>query len=790
MNLKRYAFGSLAILGLLFQMQLPLTAATATAKKVDCKHKHKDESKCCHCVKKIVEKIDDKQKCEYVIHAKDITTKGIVIDQPGSYCLDGDIVFNPPASQYVPPDPRAVQAAITIKAGVSNVILNVGNHRISQAKAGTSLQTPYVVGILVPDPQPTNSDPDFVGAQSIYIQGDQGIIDGFSMYGVRIFGHTYDIRLSDLTIKNCGTLASKALRPNPNYFPHGPAVVGFGSPFGVAGLCIGESAGLGMGPQFFSAKTPAGLQNRVKAINLENVSCLNNFYNGLVLVNSNDIVIDGCHFDGTFSDDPGVPLTPGPGYGGLAPIGAAMNLGDSDFPCLLNMSVANSTFNNTLFGTGQASDFSTTSVNTIVFAAMGALDTFSKNEVYTNCQFNNTVSRFIGGTTLNYGSAGNEDSMFINCSFDDSRGTTGVQGFHRSGNALSGTKSPRNTFLVNCTANNNQQTGDLRVPPVADVGLIFPAASGFAIYFAKDVTLEGCQAQDVICNGPAATSSGAIGFVFEDAPIFPISPVPGRDSLSENVALRNCIASRCLALNGGFSRGFSFKNSTNAQTPVAQQTLRSYSLDGCVSSGNQTFPGTGTVPGVQSIACGFYVEQNPQTAVEVYRSWPISFTNCKAMHNKGVISVPYAVPASGTIYSAGYFLLNAQRHSLDACIAEDNIYGFLLEQCDRCTVRNCHADNNLDIASNTGAGFTDLGTPGTPGGALGTPASPGLSTSLFESNRAFANGANVDTGANGNYNVLYGAALVPVPITTGNLTIPTFPSNTLCQSTINVSMTK
>lgn len=783
------------LLTILALVRMPLAdaaVANCVDKEKKCHHKEKCHHKdsCCNDVKRITEEINAKQKCEYVIHAKNITSKGFVIDKSGSWCLDGDIEFNPPASLFLPPDPRAVQAAITIKPGVSNVVLNLGNHRISQKGAGTSLQTPYVIGILVPDPAPGASDPNFIGAQSIYIQGDQGIIDGFSMYGVRIFGHIADVRLSDLTIKNCGALASKALRPNVNYFPHNSTVTGFGSPFGVAGLAIGESANLGMGPQFFSAKTAPALQNRVKAIDIENVSCLNNFYQGLVLVNSNDISINGCHFDGTFSDDPGVPLSPGPGYGGLAPIGAAMNLGDIDFPCLLNMSVANSTFNNTLFGTGQASDFSTTSVNTVVFAAMGALDTFSKNEHYVNCQFNNTVSRFIGGTTLNYGSAGNEDSTFINCSFDDSRGTTGVQGFHRSGNAASGTKPSRNTLLVNCTANNNQQTGDLRVPPVADVGLIFPAASGFAIYFAKDVTLESCQAQDMICNGPAATSSGAIGFVFEDAPIFPISPVPGKDSLSENVVMRNCIASRCLALNGGFSRGYSFKNATNASTPVTQQTLRSYSLDGCISSGNQTFPGTGTVPGIQSVACGYYVEQNPQTAVDVFRSWPISFTHCKAMHNKGVPSVNYAVPTSGTIYSAGFFLLNAQRHSLESCEAEDNVNGFVLEQCDRCTVRNCRADNNLDIASNTGSGFTDLGTPGTPGGSLGTPASPGLSTSVFEANHAFANGANVDTGANGNYNVLYGAALVPVPILTGNLTVPSFPSSAQYQPTINISMTK
>lgn len=777
-----------SLLTILALIRIPLAdAAVANCEHKEKKCHHKDS--CCYDVKRIAEEINDKQKCEYVIHAKDITSKGFVIDKSGSWCLDGDIEFNPPASQFLPPDPRAVQAAITIKAGVSNVILNLGNHRISQKGAGTSFQTPYVIGILVPDPAPGASDPNFIGAQSIYIQGDQGIVDGFSMYGVRIFGHIADVRLSDLTIKNCGALASKALRPTANYFPHGVSVTGFGSPFGVGGLVIGESASYGMGPQFFTQTLAPGRQNRLKSINIENVSCLNNFLNGLALVNSNDIAINNCHFDGTYSDEPGISLTPGPGYAAITPVGGAFVYADVDDPCILNMTVTNSTFNNTRFGTGSPTDYSTVAVGAPVFAAMGAQDTFSRNEYFANCQFNNTVSTFLGGATLGYGSAGNEDTTYINCSFDGNSGITGVQGFHRSGNRPGGTKASRNTLLINCTASNNQQTGNLRVTPVVDAGVPFPPAIGFLISYAKDVTLDGCIAQDMIINGPAAANTAAIGFYLDDAARFPFTPIPGTDYLSENVVLRNCVASRCLGLNGGSAYGFSFHTAAGP-VPVNQQTIRSYSVEHCVASGNQTFPGVGTVPGTQGIACGYYVEQNPQTAADVFRSWPISFTHCKAMHNKGVPSVNYAVPTSGKIYSAGFFLLNAQRHSLESCEAEDNVNGILLEQCDRCTVRNCRADNNLDIASNTGSGFTDLGTPGTPGGSLGTPASPGLSTSVFEANHAFANGANVDTGANGNYNVLYGAALVPVPILTGNLTVPSFPTSAQYQPAINISMTK
>lgn len=83
------------------------------------------------------------QKC-YVFHAKDIK-KGFVIDRPGIGCLDGDIEFNPKPSKYAPPDPKAVQAAITIKASVSNVTLNLGDHRITQVRTGTSKQISFVV---------------------------------------------------------------------------------------------------------------------------------------------------------------------------------------------------------------------------------------------------------------------------------------------------------------------------------------------------------------------------------------------------------------------------------------------------------------------------------------------------------------------------------------------------------------------------------------------------------------------------------------------------------------------
>jgi len=705
-----------------------------------------------------------------VIHAKDITTKGFEIDRPGSWCLDGDIEFNPPPSQFAPPDPRAVQAAITIKAGVSNVILNLGNHRITQAGAGTSSQTPYCIGILVPDPAPSNTDPNFVGAQSIYIQGDQGIIDGFSMYGVKIFAHTQDIQLSDLTIKNCGLLASKALRPT-GYIPHGNNQPLLGPPFSVAGLSIGESDSVGRGPVFFT-QTP-GIQNKVSSVIIENVSCLNNFYRGIEGVNLIDVAIKNSHFDKTFSDDPGSSVAPA--YGDLSPWGADF-VGDNssqEDPCIKNMMVSNSTFNETTF----RGNFTTSIFNNGIGAGLIITGVFAgknNNVMWENCQFNGTFNTFFGGFSSGQISTGSEGNTFLNCSFDNTRALSSANGFSLLENSVNTPfKSVKDTYLINCTARNIQQIGDQQLPtPVLQGGST--QAVGFRTRNTKNLVMINCLAQDVSASGPMDGTGQVIGFQIEDSLVAP------NDTTTANIILEGCIAQQCKAFNGGRALGFV----CFAINPTSE--LDGYVLKDCISEGHETLVPTLVTPGiVRSIACGYYVQQNPTLT-----SIPMSFTNCKALHNKGPVSAADTVPANGTIYSAGFYVLKTLRANFTECESIDCNNGFFLQQCDRCTVRDCRADNNLDIASGTGAGFIDIGTPGTPLGTLGTPASPGLSTSVFESNRAFANGANVDTGANGNYNVLYGAGLVPLPILTGNLTVPTFPSSALFQPTINVSMTK
>lgn len=801
------SLGLLAAFCALFFMG-PL-AAKDKCKKLFCELKKAEQ--CCN-------NVNAKQKCQYVIHAADITTTGFVIDKPGVWCLDGDIAFNPPPSAFLPPDPRAVQAAITIEAGLSDVTLILGDHTISQVGAGTIHQTPYVVGILVPDPLPSSTDPNAIGAQSIYIQGDQAIIDGFSMYGIRVFAHTYDIRIENVTVKNSAflaTLASRNLGTDAQYFPHSITP----NPFGVGGIVIGESQGFGMGPQFFSTK--ADPQNRVSEVVLKNVSCLNNFFNGLMTVFSSNVTIDQCHIDDTYSDDPGsggiVPVFPN--HNALVPIGIkfGFNIGDDvTQPACFNIRMTDSTCNSTTF----KGDFTTTLSGLILFSVQGVSDQWTRGIYCENCQFNSSTCTFVGSIAVNYGSARSEDTTYINCSFDGARGITGVEGLHRSGFSAPATKSSSNSTFINCTANDNQQIGNLQKPfPV----LAAAVANGFHLDFAKNVTFINCTANDNIINGPGnvavagvptASRTNAAGFAVSDATT--LAGIP--DAFSENFVFQNCVALRNMALNGGVAQGFQFIFTSN--TNPNPQIIRSYVLDNCVASGNNSLvPGIGIPlwnsttaypigavvidpsdnrvytaliantnmqpslsPTVwqlgpsQGISCGFAVYQNPNLAL---LSWPISFTNCKALHNKGAERVANFTPSTnGFVYSAGFYMLNAQRHEMTGCEAVDNVYGIFLQQCDRCAIRRCRSDNN-EIA-----GYTDIGQ-------TGTPAAPTVSTSYFEANTAFTNDSGTQhTGTNGNYNVVLPSGFVPT--LQGSLSALTnpYPLSTGFRPADNISMVR
>jgi hypothetical protein len=122
----------------------------------------------------------------------------------------------------------------------------------------TSQQVPFCIGVLVPDMG------EETPLKDICIKGDCGTISQFSMYGICAKANIDGLKLEGFTVRGCGHMASRALRPTVygfEYLPHtdgtavngalGSWVPGFGPSFGVAGIAIGECGGYGMGPEFF-----------------------------------------------------------------------------------------------------------------------------------------------------------------------------------------------------------------------------------------------------------------------------------------------------------------------------------------------------------------------------------------------------------------------------------------------------------------------------------------------------------------------------------------------------------
>ncbi len=672
----------------------------------------------------LVTSISNCEKCTYEITAANIGTTGYTITSPGTYCLVNDVIFNPAT-----PAPGQVVAAITIAS--SNVNLILGDHRLSQAQSGSASQSPFVIGILIPDVIPTNSDTSAIGLQSIYITGDQAIIDGFSMYGVRVLGHTYDIQISDLTIKNCGALASNAIRlQNPvlsGYVPNGnpynvqlsPSANALGSkPLGVAGLCIGESDIFGMGPNFFT-QTRNSAQNLVSSVILNNVSCLNNYFMGFCIANSTNVNIDNCHFDDTFCDDSTL-------YVAGAAFGPA-NI-DAEMPSLLNLVVKNSTFNNSSFN----GDYKTQSSNYLGLFVPGALLCRSSNIIFDQCQFYNTNSTFYGSYAVGFLTIAINDTVLSNCSFDGTQGIWSAAGFHVSGYDFYSyiPYSSQNLTLRNCTSNNIFQFGNLLQSSSNLYTGFFPAAVGYELYFVKNLVMENCTAENITSFGPTTATRNIVGFELAGGSL------TAGNNLSDNTVFKDCLALRITSSQGGNAAGFTLTDNSLANNPTC------ISLDGCIVDNCQALVPT-LSGGVQGVGVGYWFTEASSNGA------PLTYTNCKALNNRG------AANANTTNYSAGFFdqstlVLTGSNHSYYNCDSLYNQYGFLLAYSSQCTIRNCRADNNAI------EGFTDLGD-------TNTPAAVGISTSLFEGNHAYNNGNNDATysGPGSNYNILVATDTTP-----------------------------
>ena len=498
-----------------------------------------------------------------------------------------------------------VQAAITIMS--SNVTLNFNGKELSQfVPANPSAQVPFVVGVLVPDvlPDPTSptapnvvvpaNNTTAIGLESVYIVGNDGIVSNFSMYGVRIFAHTSDIEVNDLTIKDGAALASKALgRPTATgltYLPHdylpafppplgNPTISSFGPSFGVAGIAIGESAVFGQGPLFFTdlPLNQLNVTNRIENVRLNNVNANNNFLSGGSIIGVTDLTIDNSHFDYTYSDDPGSNVVPV--YNTVLAYGMNFSnasqglLNANEDPCNLNFAISNSTFNNSMI----LGDYQTPLANgSSPFNVLGMFGTRNKNGVFLNCQFNSSSCTFpnLGGngTVAGYASGGDEDLVFQNCNCDNAFNLGAINGWHMSGNTSNElTKSARNIKLINCTSNNHQVRSDLVLPaPV----LTAQQSIGFLANFGKGYYFEDCQTRDIYFSGPALpTTRSLLGFS--------IGVTTQLQAQVTDITYKNCVASRVQAVNGGASIGF------NNNNPTAGETDNSLIWEDCKSTGNQ-----------------------------------------------------------------------------------------------------------------------------------------------------------------------------------------------------------
>lgn len=521
----------------------------------------------------------------------------LVISQSGTYTFCEDLLFNPYYPTVAPPNPAAVQAAITVL--VPKVEFKFGHHSLSQyVPPNPRDQVPFCIGILVKDPLPqAGIDVNAIGQESIRITGDNGVISDFSMYGIRIFAHVADIHIEGIDVKYTGTLASRGtfppaapLRPlitigsyAQSYFPHDQFLgSAMGPSFVIAGISIGESSGGGEGPTFFSdvVSGETGNVNRTQNVSLKNVRCLNNFSVGAWLKNITGLTLDNCHFDNNWSDEPGTvtyPLIPATG---LMMQESLLNFGinGNTDPCNVNIKVTNCTFNNnTIFG-----DYTTpiSPLSSDIIAA-GLLDTRSKNCVFEKCQFNNTSCTYpnavaIVGVTktaivAGYLSGGVEDIEFIDCNSDGHFNLGGVNSYHVSGNTgTQPVKSARNIKSYRCTADNLQCRPDLILPaPPLNTRTI----QGWNLNFMKIACLEDCQSNDLYIAGPTP-STGSTSASF--------APSVGGNQLSqnENLIFKRCTSIRVRHVDGGTAWGFNYFVSApnQAKSPIYED---------CTSIGHQ-----------------------------------------------------------------------------------------------------------------------------------------------------------------------------------------------------------
>src|SRR5665213_957389 len=132
----------------------------------------------------------NRQGSTYYIYNSDLGNTGVVLDRPGEYIVRENLLFDPKDTKNNKKkcgSQQKVLSALTI--GTRNVVINLGPFSLKQrVPKDPKQQRPFVVGILVPDLAPDNTNINFRAVQSVTIKGENAVISDFSMYGLKVFG--------------------------------------------------------------------------------------------------------------------------------------------------------------------------------------------------------------------------------------------------------------------------------------------------------------------------------------------------------------------------------------------------------------------------------------------------------------------------------------------------------------------------------------------------------------------------------------------------------------------------
>lgn len=617
-------------------------------------------------------------------------------------------------------------------------------------------QVPFVVGILIPDLAPDNTNTSYVALESIHLY--DGIIDGPSMWGLVCQGHVSDLRLTRMTVQNAGALASYYLRPFPTYrndgAPLGINYVQGGQLMSAGGICLGESDCLGLGPYFFTQNSGVA-QARVQNVQLNEVTILDCFSFGLMAQNVTTTKTQDVLISGTYSDDPNV----------LFPEGLSLGYADTnaEYPSMDGLTVNGLVIDKTNYKGDQQTQL------TEGLAAVGILNDRSWNCQFRNVHVSNITTTFLTDQAeiTSYGiiSASLQNVSYNECQVENVTSTGEINMWHLSGNELlgGGIVSATNVRMDNCKVG-----GGTCTPLTTNLG--GNAVSGFVFFYVKGLRVSNCSAANLVANGQGAY--GNCGFQIIDGPL---DEAGIGNEQQEDLVFENCSVQRVLGVQGVSCSGFLFDPYDGPGYRTKTVLFDHCTVQGCHSQAG------GTGLSSQSMANGFFYQQTAQTE----SSYAVVYRGCTAQDCQGAAS-----PLSGGFVAMSSWTDPTQAnvpvygHVYEDCHAQYNVNGFSIQNATQMAFRQCHADLNVALETQTsadgtyGSGFLDLGLDLSPS-QVGTIDAPLPSTSLFESCRALENGNTaIHTGANGNYNVVYGtsqASATAIPLLQGNLTSQIIP---------------